>query len=170
MGYHFYHFYEDDAQMVKTLATFFAEGLTKLEYCMWIPHQDMPTDTAIRLITRHIPEIDDYLLSDKMRIEQFENWYLGEDGSFKKNLVLTRWRNLYDAVMKKGFAMIRIAGDGSSLAEHYWDELMEYEAIINDSINDLNIAAVCTFKGKMYKPSQLKEILNNHFCPLTVTP
>ncbi|MBU4376882.1 MAG: MEDS domain-containing protein [Candidatus Omnitrophica bacterium] len=170
MGYHFYHFYESDILLARTLATFFSEGLRKLEYCMWIPRQSVSVDTALKSIKMYIPEIEDYLLSDKMRIESFENWYLAEDGTFKKSVVLARWRSLYDDIMNKGFAMIRVAGDGSTLISKYWDELVEYEAIINDTINDLNIAAVCTFKGKLYKPSQLKAILSNHFCPLTVTP
>ncbi|MDD5680326.1 MAG: MEDS domain-containing protein [Candidatus Omnitrophica bacterium] len=170
MGYHFYHFYDNDIELTKTLAAFFREGLNKLEYCMWIPREGISVNKAIGLIKKHIPEIEDYLLSDQMRIETFENWYLAEDGSFKKNLVLTRWRNIYEEMMKKGFAMMRVAGDGSSLAPKYWDEMMEYEAIINEGINDVNVAAVCTYQGKLYKPSQLRTILNNHFCPLTVAP
>jgi len=170
MGYHFYHFYEDDAKLAKTLATFFREGLNKLEYCMWIPREGVSINKAIDLLKKYIPEIEDYLLSDQMRIEKFEDWYLAEDGSFKKNLVLTKWRNLYEETIKKGFIMMRVAGDGSTLVPKYWDELMEYEAIANESINELNVAAVCTYKGVLYKPSQLRAILNNHFCPLTVTP
>lgn len=170
MGYHFYHFYESDALLAKTLATFFNEGLRKGEYCMWIPREGISCDAATRSIKGHIPEIEDYLLSDKMKIELFENWYLAEDGTFQKSAVLSKWRALYDDIMKKGFSMIRVAGDASSLIPKYWDELMEYEAIVNNSINDLNMAAVCTFRGRLYKPSQLKEILNNHFCPLTVAP
>jgi len=170
MGYHFYHFYEDDIKLAKTLATFFSEGLRKLEYCIWIPREGISVNKAIELLKKHIPEIEDYLLNDQMRIELFENWYLAENGTFDKNTVLAKWRTLYEETMKRGFTMMRAAGDGSSLAPRYWDEIMEYEAIVNDSINEANIAAVCTYKGKLYKPSQIKSILNNHFCPLTVTP
>jgi hypothetical protein len=170
MGYHFYHFYDNDVELAKTLANFFKEGLNKLEYCMWIPREGISVNKAIELMKKHIPDIEDYLLSDQMRIETFENWYLMEDGSFKKDAVLAKWRQIYDETMKRGFTMMRVAGDGSSIVAKYWDEMMAYEAMINDSINDINIAAVCTYQGKLYKPSQLRTILNNHFCPLTVTP
>lgn len=170
MGYHLYHFYEDDIKLVKTLADFFIEGLRKREYCIWIPREGLSLNKAIDLIRSHIPEIEDYLLNDQMRIELFEDWYLTEDGVFDKDAALIKWRNAYDSAMKRGFPMVRAAGDGSSLSVRYWDKLVEYEAIINDSINEINMVALCTYNGRLYKPSQIRDILNNHFCPLTATP
>ena len=170
MGYHFYHFYEDDVKLAKTLATFFSEGLRKLECCMWVPREGISVNKATEMIKKHIPEIEDYLLSDQMRIEAFENMYRAEDGRFKKDIVLARWHDVYNKTMEKGFTMMRVAGDMSTLLNDQWDEVMEYEAIVNDSINEWNMAVVCTYRGKLYKPSQLRTILNNHFCPLTVTP
>ena len=72
MGCHFYHFYENNEKLVEVLAKFFAEGLRKLEYCMWIPPEGITENQAINLLKRHIPDIEDYLLKDQMRIESFE--------------------------------------------------------------------------------------------------
>ena len=114
MGYHLYHFYDVDEKLVQVLAPFFAEGLRKLEYCMWIPAQGMTEDRAIRLLKRHIPDIEDYLLKDQMHIEEFESWYLTEDGEFDMESLMKKWQEKYGAVMGKGFVMMRIVGKKKS--------------------------------------------------------
>ena len=170
MGYHLYHFYEDDEKLAKVLAKFFMEGLRKLEYCMWIPGNGITQNRAIKLLEKHIPDIEDFLLKDQMRIEAFEDWYLTEDGRFDADALTEKWNNRYNEVMEKGFIMMRVAGDTSSLAKEHWDELMKYEAVGNEKINDMNIVAVCTYKGKLYKPTEIQTILRYHFCPLTPNP
>ena len=170
MGYHLYHFYQDDEKLARVLSKFFLEGLRKLEYCMWIPREGITHDKAIALLKRHIPDIEDFLLKDQMRIEAFEDWYLTEDGKFDVNSVLKKWQERYEEVMENGFTMMRVSGETSSILKEYWNEIMEYERIINEKINDLNIAAVCTYKGIAYKPTEIQTILKHHFCPLTPTP
>ena len=170
MGYHFYHFYEDDEKLAQVLARFFMEGLRKLEYCMWVPPQNITQDKAIKLLKKHIPDIEDFLLNDQMYIQAFESWYLTEDGRFDIDALKEKWNNKYNEIMEKGFIMMRVAGDVSSLAKTYWDELMKYEAYTNDGISDLNVTGVCTYGGKLYKPTEIHTILEHHFCPLTPGP
>jgi len=166
MGYHLYYFYEDEEKLAKVLADFFMEGLRKLEYCMWIPRREITHDKAIKLFKKHIPDIEDYLLKDQMYIKAFEDWYLTEDGRFDKDAMMVKWKNKYDEVMRRGFAMMRVAGDPSSLAKEYWNEVMAYEARANELIGDVSVIAVCTYNGKLYKPSEIHSILTNHLCSL----
>ena len=170
MGYHLYYFYEDDEKLAKVLADFFMEGLRKLEYCMWIPRDGITHNKAIKLLKRHIPDIEDYLLKDQMYIEAFENWYLTEEGRFDKDAVMAKWKNKYDEVMRKGFIMMRIVGDSSSMVREYWNEAMAYEAMANELIGEASVAAVCTYNGRLYKPSEIQMILANHLCSLASKP
>lgn len=170
MGYHLYHFYESDLKLAKVLARFFAEGLRKLEFCIWVPRAGITYNKAVKLLKKHIPDIEDFLLTDQMYIEPFDTWGLKEDGTFDKYTLLEKWDKKYNEVIEKGYMMMRAAGDPSSVAGDNWDDLMEFESVMDDKVNDANIAAVCTYPGKVYKPTEIQAILKNHFCPLTPSP
>ena len=170
MGYHLYHFYEDDEKLAQILARFFDEGLRKLEYCIWIPREGISHSRAINLLKKHIPDIEDFLLSEQMDIVPFETWAKNEDGTFDRNRLKNKWMSKYKEVMEKGFIMMRAVSDPSSLAKKHWDEFMDFEATLNDEANDMNLTAVCTYQGKLYKPSEIQTILKHHFCPLTPGP
>jgi hypothetical protein len=166
MGHHFYHFYEDDEKLAEVLAKFFGEGFRKLEYCVWITRADITYDKAVKLLKKHLPDIEDFIIEDQMFIESFDAWGLREDGTFDKNHLLNKWMGKYDEVIKKGFMTMRAAGDPSSVLKTHWDEFMTFESKLNDAINDLSIIAVCTYRGKIFKPSKIHTILKSHFCPL----
>jgi hypothetical protein len=166
MGYHFYHFYENDEKLAKALADFFMEGLRKSEYCMWVPREGITHDRAIILLKSHMSNIEDYLLRDQMRIETFENWYITKNRKLDVDKMLEKWKDKYNDVMESGFISMRVTGDLSSISKESWNDIMTYEAKANEIINKLNIVAVCTYKGILYKPSEIQMILRNHFCPL----
>jgi hypothetical protein len=168
MGYHLYCFYQKDEKLVKNLADFFAEGLRKSEYCMWVPREDITQNKAMELLKRHIPDIEDYLLARQMCIEPFEEWYLTEDRNFSIDAMMEKWKSRYEEVMQKGYAMMRVAGDVSYIAKEHWDDLMAYESLANEIINDTNCATICTYKGKIYKPTEISMILKNHLCPFNI--
>ncbi len=170
MGYHLYHFYDEDEKLAQVLANFFMEGLQKLEYGMWIPREGISQDRAMEMLKRYAPEIEDYILRGQMHIEAFENWYIEEDNTFDSKSLMRRWHDKYQDVMAQGYVMMRVAGEATSILKEYWDDIMAYEAEINLMISDLNIVAVCTYGGKRYKPTEIQTILKNHFCPLTPTP
>ena len=170
MGYHLYHFYEDDEKLATVLAQFFMEGLEKGEYCVWVPREDITHDKAIKLLKGYIPDIEDHMLNDLMYIESFSTWGLAEGRRFDKDRLMNKWMDKYKEAMSRGFKTMRAVGDPSSILTEYWDELMSLEAEINNNINDLNLVAVCTYKGRLYKPTQIHTILRHHFCPLTPSP
>ena len=170
MGDHLYYFYEDDEKLAKILANFFMEGLRKGEYCVWISREDITHDKAIKLLEKHIPDIEDYMLKDQMYIESFSTWGLAEGRKFDKDRLVNKWMDKYKEAMSRGFTTMRAAGDPSSILAEHWDEFMSMESEINNNINDLNLVVVCTYKGQPYKPTQIHTILRHHCCPLTPSP
>ncbi|MBN1871789.1 MAG: MEDS domain-containing protein [Candidatus Omnitrophica bacterium] len=167
MGYHLYYFYDDDEQLMQSLSNFFMEGLRRREHCMWIPRRGVTVNQAIGMLKQHISEIEDFLLTDQMFIAEFEQWYLTEDDRFDKFAMLEKWKKRYEEIMARGYMMMRIAGDGSSMVEDYWAEIAEYEELVNERIAETNMIAVCLYQGKQLKPTQIHSVLSNHLCSLS---
>jgi hypothetical protein len=150
----------------KVLADFFLEGLRKGEYCIWIPREGITQAKAVKMIKKHIPNIEDFLIKKQMQIETFESWYLTAEGKFDVDNMMKKWRGVYNNVIKKGFTTMRVVGDGSSVVGEYWDEMMHYEELVNSMISNIGVVAVCTYKGSSYKTDEVQAILKRHFTSL----
>ena len=169
MGYHLYYFYDTDEQLMQSLSSFFLDGLRKREHCMWIPRKGLTTNQATSMLKQYIPEIEDFLLTDQMYIAEFEQWYLTEDGRFDKYAMLEKWKKRYEEIMARGYMIMRVVGDGSGIVNDYWDEVAEYEELVNEKIAEMNIIAVCLYHGKLLKPTQIHTVLSNHLCSLAAS-
>ena len=166
MGHHLFYFYENDSMLAKVLADFFLEGLRKGEYCMWIPRGGITQAEAVKLLKKHIPNIEEYIRKKQMHIVPFENWYLTDEGIFDSKIIMKKWKRMYSNVMKRGFAMVRIVGDASSILKERWDDIMAYEELAQAAISNVNVIAVCTYHGLSYKPDEIRAVLDRHFSSL----
>jgi len=164
MGYHMYILYDHDDELMRSLSPFFMEGLRRREHCVWIPRQGIMAHQAINMLKFRIPDIEDFLLTDQMYIGQYEEWYLDEKGNFCRECALAKWRERYDYATQAGYPMMRAVGDSHEVSEKDWQEVIEYERMINESIADLNIIALCAYNGRYLKPTQIRGLLSHHLC------
>ena len=143
MGYHLYHFYENEDSLARVLAHFFMEGLRKLEYCVWITKEGLTHNRAVELLSKCIPEIEDYILKGHMHIEPFDAWALTKERKFDGKALMNKWMSKYNEVMAKGYMTMRAVGDPGPILHAHWDNFMAFEEELNAVVDGLNCVLVC---------------------------
>src|SRR5882672_4369468 len=81
-GSHFCHFYETKQDLLDILAPYFAAGLEKKEYCLWVlfdPLEDAAE--ALEALRRAGTAVDQKLADGDIEVMPYSQWYL-KDGVF----------------------------------------------------------------------------------------
>jgi hypothetical protein len=108
-GTHFCQFYNTKQDLLEILVPYFKTGLENNEFCLWITSDPIDVNGATHALEKEIPEFNNYIIQHKIEIVQYEAWYL-QEGSFKLEVVLSRWYKKLAESIENGFTGMRVNG------------------------------------------------------------
>lgn len=160
-GTHIFMFYETKKDLIEVLVSYFKAGLQNNEFCMWITNEPLNRQEAERAMKKVMPNFDQYLEKGQIEVLAHSIWYLDED-PFNTQRALDRWVEKLNKALTNGYAGMRIAGDTTWLHEGTWQDFMEYEHLINESINAYRMLAICAYRLDKCGAPEIIDVVNNH--------
>ncbi|MGJ0510023.1 MAG: MEDS domain-containing protein [Methylocystis sp.] len=160
-GTHFCLSHDTRADLLETLAPYFAQGLAANEFCMWITSQSITTLEAEAALRACVPSLDAYLANGQMEIVDFDEWYMA-DQRFDPDRALQKVAGRLVAALDRGFDGLRISGSTFSLARDNWEAFVRYEAAIDRIVGSKRILAMCTYSLQKWSMSEIFDVIATH--------
>lgn len=162
-GNHLCQFYKTKKDLFEILIPYFQKGLENNQYCIWITSPVVSVDEAFNTLSHKIPNFDQYLNSQQIEIIPYSNWYPNNQKTTTSFSEVTHlWIDKLNQSLKKGYTGLRITGDTSWLTSKNWTNFIKYEKLINSTINDYKITAICTYCLDRCHATQVVDILSSH--------
>lgn len=165
-GTHFCLLHATHAELLETLAPYFAQGLAANESCMWITSQTLTVAEAEAALRESVPTLDEYLASGQMEIVDFGQWYMADE-RFDPDNALQKVAGKLAAALERGFDGLRLSGSTFSLAKDDWDAFVRYEAAIDRIVGSKRIVAMCTYSLQKWSMSEIFDVIATHDFALT---
>jgi DNA-binding CsgD family transcriptional regulator len=143
-GTHLCHFYKTQQDLLDTLVPYFKAGLEAKELCVWVIDEPLTEAKARRSLRQEVPDTDRYLADHSMKILSSEEWYL-KGGAFSLERVMRMWDEKLEDALARGYAGLRVSGNTAWLERKHWDRFSEYEAVVNESLAQKPILALCSY-------------------------
>ena len=162
-GWHFCQFYRDDAQLVKMIAPYIAEGLRNHEGCFWVMPKTTTAQAACDALAAHIPDVNAYLADGRLELGFHPDWYLDGFGRMKSfEEIAAALMEKQDRALSKGLRFLRAAGDAGWVSgTEESKQFIDYEMKVNQVLGSTKVAAVCTFRAAV-TADELVEIVAAH--------
>lgn len=160
-GMHFCLFYRTQDDLIDILVPYFKAGLENNEFCMWVTSEPLSRTDASESMMMALPDFNKYLKKGQIEIVPYTEWYL-DNGSFDLKRVLNLWIDKLDMALSKGYAGMRVAGNG------IWPDgidrrtLVNYEREVNNTIGKSRMLAVCSYPIDTCKASEVIDIVGTH--------
>jgi hypothetical protein len=107
-GSHVCHFYDTTEDLLYTLVPFFAAGLERHEFCVWVT-SPVTVAEASAAMWRAIPELDRHLAEGDLVMVDARRLFMPE-GDFNGPLVLEAWRAGLEEKLARGYTGMRVNG------------------------------------------------------------
>ena len=111
-GTHFCLFYETKEDLLDTVVPYCKAGLESQEFCLWVVAEPVREAEARHALKRAIPDLDRYRTDQSIEIVSAGDWYL-QVGTFDLERVIGGWHALLARASARGYAGVRVTGDGS---------------------------------------------------------
>lgn len=160
-GTHFCEFYQTRDDLLDTVVPYFAAGLERNEFCMWIASEPLTAAEARRAMRRAVPDFADRVARGQMEILPHNRWYL-RGGAFDRQRVLDGWVKKLEAALAAGYAGLRLSGNTFWLEKRDWETFTEYEAAINEVIGRYRMLALCTYSLDRCGAAEVMDVIRNH--------
>jgi PAS domain S-box-containing protein len=160
-GTHFCQFYHSKDDLLDTLVPYFKAGLEQNEFCMWVTSEPVNKGAARKAISKEILDFDRYLESGQIEILSYTDWYL-KSGYFDSQRVLDGWVEKLNYALSRGFNGLRLTGNTLWLERKDWDDFVEYEAAVNNTIGKYSILALCTYNLDRCTARDVMDVISNH--------
>jgi signal transduction histidine kinase len=160
-GTHFCNFYATKTDLVEMLVPYFKAGLENKEFCVWIISEPVTEPEAWNALRETIPELDEYLADGCLEIFHAPEWYL-KQGIFDMERVTRAWNDKLNRALDRGYEGMRISGDSAWLERKDWAILCHYEKVLNDSLVDQNVTALCTYPMATSGAADLLDVISTH--------
>ncbi len=160
-GTHFCLLHDTRAELLETVAPFFARGLAANEFCMWITSQTLSAAEAEAALREVVPRLDQYLASGQMEIVDFHDWYMLDEG-FDPDRALQKVAGRLMSALERGFDGLRISGSTFSLARDDWEAFVRYEAAIDRIVGSKRILALCTYSLQKWSMCEIFDVIATH--------
>ena len=165
-GTHLCLFYQTEADLTSTMASYFKAGLENNEVCLWVTSGPVTVEGAKRSLRGVIRNLDDYVENGQMEIIDYRQWYT-RSGGFEADRVLGGWFDKEDQALKRGFDGLRLAGNTVWLEKEDWREFIAYEEAVDGVFPKHRMIAVCTYSLDKCGPSEVLDVVSCHQCALT---
>ncbi|OLS13666.1 MAG: putative signal transduction histidine kinase [Promethearchaeota archaeon CR_4] len=160
-GTHFCQFYQTQEELLDILVPYFFQGIISNEYCMWITSEPLSKDQAIEALRRKMPDLGECIAKGQIEVLDFAQWYTVE-GKFEADRVVNGWMERETQALKNGYDGLRLSGNTFWLERQDWEDFVNYEAKINDILNQHKIVALCTYSLNRCGPFDLLDVVKNH--------
>lgn len=160
-GKHFYQFYKNQNDYLRVMIAYFRAGLEKGEACLWLVPQKIGVQQACVIADSEIPRFLYYLSASQFQIRSAEDWYL-TDGSFDEKRAMANAQQMLSDIQRKGFHLLRAAGDLSAIPREDWEKVHDYEAKIDPWIRTAPVIALCAYPILELNLLDTKSVVENH--------
>jgi PAS domain S-box-containing protein len=160
-GAHFCQFYQTKQDLIDILVPYFKAGLENNEFCMWVTSQPLEVEEAKKALGRAVPEIDIYLEKGQIEIIPYDRWYV-IDGIFDSQRVLNGWIEKLDKALAKGYDGLRLSGNLFWVEREGWNEFVEYEEQVDNTIGNYRMMALCTYSLDKCTATDIIDVTFNH--------
>ena len=160
-GTHFCQFYETKEDLLDTLVRYFKVGLENNERCIWVIPENLSEAEATNALGASVPRIDRHLAACDIEIVSHADWYL-RAGNFSSQRVVESWKERVEGALAKGYAGLRVTGDVVWENKNGWKDFADYESVINESMRDLRMTALCTYAVNKCGAAQVFDVLSTH--------
>ena len=160
-GTHLCQFYQTKEEKLRTLIPYFKTGLKNNEFCIWVTADHLNEKEIMETMRKSLPKFDSCFRKGQLQIFSYDEWYL-KNGIVNPDKILKAWAEKCNQMCSEGYSSMRVSGDLSPLTEKHWANLMIYEAMVNKSIGNSKMTALCTYSIKKFKRSRIMEVVRNH--------
>lgn len=160
-GTHFCQFYQTKEDLIDILIPYFKAGLENNEFCMWITSQPLDEEEAKEALRKAYSEIDIYLERGQIEIIPYDCWYV-VDGTFDPQRILNGWIEKLDQALAKGYDGLRLSGNTFWLEKEGWNDFIEYEELIDTTIENYQMMALCTYFLEKCSATNIIDVVSNH--------
>ena len=160
-GNHYCYFYENKANFLKILTSFFMDGLENNEYCIWVLSEIITEQEIIDYFLKNYPKFDEYSEKEQIKFYNFQDWYK-HSGTINSEVIISSWIQNLDNALKKGYSGMRITGDVLLSNKKDLDSFLGYELLLNALFKEKLIKGICTYPVSNYHKSQILDIASTH--------
>lgn len=160
-GSHFCQFYSDEQDLIETLVPYFEAGLRGNEACFWIASGKLAAEKAESLMIDAVPDFKKYIARRQIQIVSTEDSYT-KGGAFGIDAMLQGWLDLTEEMRARGFAGLRATGDANWVGRSGWNDFMEYESKVNQSIRQHRLIGLCTYCMDSCLAEDVIDVCCNH--------
>ncbi len=160
-GTHLCQFYQTKEDLADILVPYFAEGLRRNEFCMWVTSPSLEVEEAKKALGKAVPSLDQYIKDGQIEVISYVDWYL-RGGEFDADRVLNGWVGKEKAALSRGFEGLRLTGNTFWVERAQWSSFVDYEAKINAVIGQHRIIALCTYSLKKCSGEDVVDVIKNH--------
>ncbi len=153
--------YQSRHDLIDTLVPYFQSGLEQNACCVWITAEPLQADVARKVLARSIKDLDRRLKRGQIEILDARDWYL-RDGGFSCSAALNGCVQKGLEAQERGYEGLFATGNASWLIGAEWDVFMEYEAMVNRTIRNSRIAAICAYPLSACGARELLEVASTH--------
>lgn len=164
--FHVCAFFNSRDEEYRVLSDYYREGLDGGEKALHIVDPDLRRDHKRRLEASGI-DVEGCEACGQLEVRSWQEAYL-QTGLFDQDQMLVTVEKVLAASVSAGFPRIRIMGNmGWAVAGRPdSDELIEYEARVNDVLSRTRQPAICVYDTDTLSGTMLMDILRAH--PLTL--
>jgi hypothetical protein len=160
-GTHFCSFYATKTDLVEMLVPYFKAGLENKEFCVWVLSEPVTEPEAWNALRETIPELDEYLADGSIEIFHARESYL-KHGIFDIERSTRAWNDKLNRALDRGYEGMRVSGDAAWLERKDWSSLCHYEKVLNDSVVDQNVTALCTYPLATSGAADVLDVISTH--------
>jgi len=137
-------FYDTPDDLLKALAAFFQQGLSRSEACLWIASSALTNEQAADRLRESIPLIDQYFAKGAIHVIPHTSWHL-KNGSFDVTLLSERFEQAIRRAAAGGYKRLRLTGDAAWLPAASRKIAPRYEKQLGARIENLAVTMLCTY-------------------------
>lgn len=160
-GKHFYQFYKEPADLLRVLLPFWQEGVLKRNYCFWVAPDFLSIPEACAFLADGIPNLDELIRGGSFEMAAHADWY-GSGETFEGDLIAGKYMGKVEEALRKGFSVIRIAGDNKVSHPGLWPLIHEYERKFQSQAASLPCIVLCSYRLHDLGLQQTKDVLDHH--------
>ena len=165
-GTHFCLFYETLTDLLEPLVRYCKAGLESQEFCLWVVAAPLTEEDATRALKQAVPDLDRYLDDHSIEIASAHDFYL-QNGRFDPKKVTDGLNEKLASASARGYAGVRVTGDGAWLEKRDWKDFCEFEDSINQFIASQCLTVLCTYPLAAFGPDDVLDVVRTHQLAVT---
>ncbi len=159
-GTHIAQLYNTRDDLAELLVPYIGSGLENDELCIFVT-STLSEQEARSVLEEGIPYLHEYVNTGQLQFFSYEDWSVTEahlDSQCALGDCFEECQNL----PYKDYSGLRIAGSASWLGQSGWESLMQYENLLNDTMCNHRVLALCTYDGNRCTTDNITDIINTH--------